>query len=352
MFQPHHDRPLRSCRRPRAVPKRPRNVLLSALVALAAVGATGCGGGDADARQEGEKKTIAFESCSRTVELDRIPKRVAITTDAIADTLFELGVGDRIVAKTRGESAPAPELKQRLAALPSLGTRNPSVEALVGAKPDLLITDQVEKVSGKLGSPSIAELEKLGIATYVVGGGCAADLSEDTSGLEALDGDIRQLGTVFGVEARARKLADKLNGSLDDVRRQTAQEPRTKVAKLSQVAGQLYVTSGGLSNDVIERAGGTNVFADLPGQFAPVSPEQIVARDPQSIIVDNFTATTAGENEAMAYLKRTFPTVEAVKKQRVLVIDAAKSGARGSTRPVEGVAEIARFLHPSTSSSQ
>ncbi|MCQ1580747.1 ABC transporter substrate-binding protein [Streptomyces parvus] len=352
MFQPHHDRPLTGCPRPRAVPKRPRNALLSALIALAAVGATGCGGGDADARQKGEKKTIAFESCSRTVELDRIPKRVAITTDAIADTLFELGVGDRIVAKTRGESAPAPELKERLAALPSLGTRNPSVEALVGAKPDLLITDQVEKVSGKLGSPSIAELEKLGIATYVVGGGCAADLSEDTSGLEALDGDIRQLGTIFGVEARARKLADKLNGSLDDVRRRTAQEPRTKVAKLSQVAGQLYVTSGGLSDDVIERAGGTNVFADLPGQFAPVSPEQIVARDPQSIIVDNFTATAAGENEAMAYLKRTFPTVEAVKKQRVLVIDAAKSGARGSTRPVEGVAEIAGFLHPNTSLSQ
>ncbi|NEE37512.1 ABC transporter substrate-binding protein, partial [Streptomyces sp. SID7982] len=65
-----------------------------------------------------------------------------------------------------------------------------------------------------------------------------------------------------------------------------------------------------------------------------------------------FTATTTGENEAIAYLNRTFPTVEAVKKQRVLVIDAAKSGARGSTRPVEGVAEIARFLHPSMSRSQ
>ncbi len=186
----------------------------------------------------------------------------------------------------------------------------------------------------------------------MVGGGCAADLREDTSGLEALDGDIRQLGTIFGVEARAQKLAEKMNGRLDDVRKQVAQEPRTKVAKLSQVAGRLYVTSGGLSDDVIERAGGTNVFADLPGQFAPVSPEQIIERDPQSVIVDNFTATTTGENEAIAYLNRTFPTVEAVKKQRVLVIDAAKSGARGSTRPVEGVAEIARFLHPSTSRSQ
>lgn len=352
MFQPHCDRPLASPPRRRVVPDRPRAAVLSALVALAAVGAGGCGGGDADARKEGGTKAIAFESCGRTVELDRVPQRVAITTDAIADTLFELGVGDRIVAKTRGESAPAPELKERLAALPSLGARNPSVEALAGAGPDLLITDQVEKVSGKLGSPGIAELEKLGIATYVVGGGCAADLSKDTSGLEALDGDIRQLGTIFGVEARAQKLAEKMNGRLDDVRRQVAQEPRTEVAKLSQVAGQLYVTSGGLSDDVIERAGGTNVFADLPGQFAPVSPEQIVERDPQSIIVDNFTATTTGENEAIAYLNRTFPTVEAVKKQRVLVIDAAKSGARGSTRPVEGVAELARFLHPSLSRSR
>ncbi|WP_218005702.1 ABC transporter substrate-binding protein [Actinomadura hibisca] len=277
---------------------------------------------------------------------------MAITTDAIADTLFALGVGDRIVAKTRGESAPAPELKARLAALPSLGTRNPSVEALIAAKADLLITDQVEKVSGKPGSPSIAELKRLGIATYVVGGGCAADLKSDTSGLAALDADLRQLGTIFGVGARARALADELRGELDDVQRRTAREPRRKVAEISQVAGQLYVTSGGLANDVLERAGGTNVFADLPGQFAPVSPEQVVARDPQAIIVDDFTATAAGRNDATAFLNRTFPTVEAVAKRRILVIDAAKTGARGSTRPVAGVTEIARFLHPNTSHSQ
>ncbi|MFE2974488.1 ABC transporter substrate-binding protein [Streptomyces sp. NPDC059258] len=242
--------------------------------------------------------------------------------------------------------------QERLAALPGLGVRNPGVEALATAAPDLLITDQVEKVSGEVGSPSIADLERLGIATYVVGGGCAADLGEDTSGLEALDGDIRQLGTIFGVEARAEELADELNGSLDGVRRQLAQRPRTKVAKLSQVAGRLYVTSGGLSNDVIERAGGTNVLADLPGQFVPVGPEEIFARNPRSIIVDDFTATTAGRNDAIAYLNRTFPTVDAVRNGRVLVIDAAKTGARGSTRPVEGVTEIARFLHPSTSRSR
>lgn len=356
MFQPHPDQPSPS-RGPRAAPHRPRAATFraaafSALLALTAVGVAGCGSTAAGSRRESGARGITFESCGRTVELDRVPKRVAITTDAIADTLFALGVGDRIVAKTRGESAPAPELKARLAALPSLGTRNPGVEALVAAKPDLLITDQVEKVSGKLGSPSIAELERLGIATYVVGGGCAADLSSDTSGLDALDADLHQLGTILGVGTRAQALADKLRGSLDDVRRQTAQEPRRKVAEISQVAGQLYVTSGGLANDVLERAGGTNIFADLPGQFAPVSPEQIVARDPQAIIVDNFTATAAGRRDAMAYLKRTFRTVDAVKKRRVLVIDAAKTGARGSTRPVEGVTEIARFLHPSTSRSQ
>lgn len=351
MFQTHPDGPS-PCAGLTAVPDRPRAAALGALIALAAVGVTGCGGTGAGSRQESGASRITFESCGRTVELDRVPERVVITTDAIADTLFALGVGDRIVAKTRGESAPSPELKERLAALPSLGTRNPGVEALVAAEPDLLITDQVEKVSGELGSPSIAELKELGIATYVVGGGCAADLRSDTSGLDALDTDVQQLGTVFGVEAHARKLADKLRGSLDDVSRRTALEPRREVAEISQVAGQLYVTSGGLSNDVLERAGGKNVFADLPGQFAPVGTEQIVARNPRAIIVDDFTATTKGRNEAVAFLNRTFPTVDAVKEGRVLVIDAAKTGARGSTRPVEGVTETARFLHPGTYRTQ
>ncbi|WP_411080217.1 ABC transporter substrate-binding protein [Streptomyces sp. cmx-18-6] len=351
MPQPHPDHPSPS-RGPRAAAYRPRAAALCAAVALLAVGATGCAGAGAGARQESGAGGAAFESCGRTVALDRVPQRVAITTDAIADTLFALGVGERIVAKTRGESAPAPELRERLAALPSLGTRNPSVEALVAAKPDLLITDQVEKVSGKLGSPSVNELKRLGIATYVVGGGCAADLRSDTSGLDALDADLHQLGTIFGVETRAQALADELRGTLDDVRRRTAEEPRPKVAEISQVAGRLYVTSGGLANDVLQRAGGTNVFADLPGQFAPVSPEQIVARDPEAIVVDDFTATKAGRDDAIAFLNRTFPTVDAVEKRRVLVIDAARTGARGSTRPVQGVTEIARFLHPSTFRSQ
>ncbi|MFH9397025.1 ABC transporter substrate-binding protein [Streptomyces sp. NPDC017556] len=351
MFRPHFD-PLSSSRRSRAAPHRPNAAVVCAVVALTAVGVTGCAGAEAGPRQDDKASRITFESCSRTVRLDRVPQRVAITTDAIADTLFALGVGDRIVAKTRGESAPAPELKERLAALPSLGTRNPGVEALIAARPDLLITDQVEKVSGKQGSPSIAELSELGIATYVVGGGCAADLRSDTSGLDALDADLHQLGVIFGVEDHAHELVDELRGELDAVRRRTAKEPERKVAELSQVAGQLYVTSGGLANDVLERAGGSNVFADLPGQFAPVSPEQIVARDPEALVVDDFTATEKGRNEALAFLKRTFPTVEAVKKERVLVIDAAKTGARGSTRPVSGVTEIAGFLHPIPSRSQ
>ncbi|MFD4276779.1 ABC transporter substrate-binding protein [Streptomyces cyaneofuscatus] len=351
MSQPNLDHPSPS-RGLRTAPYRTRLAALGALLALTAVGATGCAGADTGSRQEGRASGTTFESCGRTVELDRAPKRVAITTDAIADTLFALGVGDRIVAKTRGESAPAPELKERLAALPGLGTRNPNTEALIAARPDLLITDQVEKVSGKGGSPSVAELKRLGVATYVVGGGCAADLSADTSGLEALDADLRQLGAIFGVETRARALAGTLRGSLDEVRRRIAREPGREVAEISQVAGQLYVTTGGLADDVLERAGGKNVFADLPGQFAPVSAEQIVARNPQAIIVDDFTATTKGRKDAIAFLKRTFPTVDAVKKGRFLVIDAAKTGARGSTRPVEGVTEIARFLHPSTSGTR
>ncbi|MGX2993196.1 ABC transporter substrate-binding protein [Streptomyces sp. JNUCC 64] len=348
MFRPHPDRQPRG-RRPRVAPYRLRAVLLSTLVALTAAG---CGDTDDGSGGKGGSDAITFESCGKSFTLDRAPRRVVITTDALADTLFALGVGDRIVAKTRGESAPAPELRKRLAALPSLGARNPGTEALVAAKPDLLITDQIEKVSGNQGSPTIAELRKLGIATYVVGGGCAKDLTSDTSGLDSLDGDLDQLGTVFDVKERARALADRLHGKLDDVRQRVADRPKRKVAEISRVAGQLYVTSGGLSNDVLRRAGGENVFADLPGQFAPVSAEQIIARDPEAIIVDDFTASTKGQNESIAFLKRTFPQTEAVKKGRFLAIDSAKTGARGSTRPVDGVVEAARFLHPSAFRAQ
>ncbi|ALG09546.1 hypothetical protein AOZ06_23935 [Kibdelosporangium phytohabitans] len=103
---------------------------------------------------------------------------------------------------------------------------------------------------------------------------------------------------------------------------------------------------------MLERAGGRNLFAELPGQFTPISPEQIIARNPQAITTDDFTAPPDGQRDPIAHLTRTFPTTDAVNQQRTLAIDAARTGARGSTRPVDGIVEIARFLHPSAFPAQ
>lgn len=329
-----------------AAPRRLRSLSLAVLAALAAAAAAGCGSDGSGSSSTIAPRPIAFESCGRTVTLDRAPRRVVILNDGIADTLFALGVGDTIVAKTRGESTPAPELKARLASLPSLGTRYPNEEALLAAKPDLLVTDQAEKVSGEQGAPSSGDLERAGIATYVVGGGCAMRQNDDGSGIDALFADIRALGAIFDVPERADALAERLRGRLEQVRRRTAGEPRPDVAEMSQVAGQLYVTAGGLADDVIGRAGGRNLFAGLSGQFAPISSEQVVARNPQAIVIDDFTGSARARRDARAFVTTTFATTDAVKQRRILVIDAARTGARGSTRPIDGVVEIARFLHP------
>ncbi|ONI78052.1 ABC transporter substrate-binding protein [Actinosynnema sp. ALI-1.44] len=328
------------------------NRLLAATLSALALAAAGCAGQDAGSSQAAGPGRISFTSCGQTITLDRAPQRVVITNDAIADALFALGVGDRIVAKTRGESAPSPALKARLESLPNLGVRNPSTEALIAAKPDLLITDQLDKVSGSNGGPTVDELKQLGVATFVVGGDCVRDIAEDSAGLDALDADLDQFGKVFEVQTAARALADQLRARLDDTRRRTAQQPKVGIVEVAQVAGQLYVTTGGLSNDVMQRAGGKNLFGELPGQFTPISPEQIIARNPQAIIIDDFTASADGQRDSIAYLTRTFPTTDAVKQQRILAIDAARTGARGSTRPVDGVVELARFLHPNAFPAQ
>lgn len=326
-----------------SVPYRLRAV---ALLAVVAVGVAGCGNYGGGSRTGGGKGAITFTSCGQTFVLDHVPQRVVILNDGIADTLLALGVENRIVAKTRGESAPLPALKKHLAAVRNIGTRNPSTEALITTKPDLLITDQIEKVSGKENGPTIAELKRLNIATYVAGD-CAPNVTSESAGLEPLFTDLRQLGEIFGVTARARAQTNRLRGRLDDVRRRTAHQPRVGVVEIARVGAQLHGTAGGISHDVINRAGGQNILGDLPGMFAPISFEQIIGRNPPFVIIDDFTASERGRTEAIAFMRQRFPSIEAVKRNRVLVIDAAKTGARGSTRPVDGVVEIARYLHPS-----
>lgn len=116
------------------------------------------------------------------------------------------------------------------------------------------------------------------------------------------------------MQSRIAAVAEKVAG----------QEP-VNVMALDSVNEDMYIVSGdtGIVNNVIELAGGKNMFADAEGQFVKVSIEEIITRNPELIVVSSYTASDANSAQnTIDYLLSVeeLSDVPAIKNQNFLTV--------------------------------
>src|SRR5690606_15971929 len=88
-----------------------------------------------------------------------------------------------------------------------------------------------------------------------------------------------------------------------------------------------------LSSHLIERAGGRNIFADMHERMVTVSLEEIVAGNPDVIVVvDPYGATTAEEKIAFLENSPAFASVTAVQEDNYVLVSlpALQPGVRNA----------------------
>lgn len=297
------------------------------------------GTGPGDSRSAGFPVTIT--DCGRKLTFNAPPRRAVILSPIIARDMIALGLRDRIVGQSGTEFiAPYPQTAQ----VPVLSkSSKPSTEVLLGAQPDMVISDLVYRLTpSQGGAASLARLQQAGVQSYVDTAGC----SVTESGGRVADAftDVENLGKIFGVESRARALVTKLKGQLADVERRVAGQPKVTVFKGTLYTGQYYPTAG-MGLDSLDLAGGTSIFPDIKNANSSVSKEEITARNPQAII-DSISVPT-DRQKTIASLKTTFPTVTAVRDNRFYFINYVTAEEPGSAIEIVGATEqIAKFLHP------
>lgn len=328
--------------------RRTRRPLLAAAAALAAL-VTACSGpggssptspGDTEGAAPGFPVTIT--SCGRTLTFDAPPRRVAILSPMIARDLVALGLEDRIVGQSGTDFfVPPPET----ADVPVLSTNNlTSTESLLGARPDLVISDLAYRLDPAQQGASLEQLEQAGVQSYVSAGGCTTNYTEGW--VKDVFTDLENLGRIFGVQPQADALAEKLRADLADVERRVADRP-TVSAFMGTVYGGEYYPVTGIGLDALGLAGGTSVFPEVEDPNASLSKEEITARDPQVFIRQNSYPGSFDEQQEAAALRADFPTTAAVRDDRIHFIGYLSSALPGSAiETVGAVRELASFLHP------
>lgn len=249
------------------------------------------------------------------------PRRIVSLAPSVTETLFALGLGGRLVGVTTYCDYPAEARK-----LPKIGDFiNPSLEAVVAKRPDLVIG-----VAGATDPVKAREMERLGLKVVLVS---VANLSE-------IFAAIRSIAALSGNEKAGEQLTGKIGAQIEEVKKQVAPAPRRKVLLVVGVRPVIAVGGKNFIDELIALAGGENIAGDAAQPWLNLPDEVVVAKAPQVII-------EAGMGSERAKSKRwgDLKSVPAVREGRVYSYPSDKI-LRPGPRFGEALADLALLIHP------
>jgi iron complex transport system substrate-binding protein len=243
------------------------------------------------------------------------PHRIVALLPSHTETLFALGLGDRVVGVDDNSDYPAEAKK-----LPRLGALyDPRVEQILALAPDLVLASEA--------GPAPERLAQLGL---VVWAGSATRLDDVYRVVETV-------GKLAGKSAEAAALATRIRADVDEVARGARALPRVRV--YDELDPTPYtVGPGSFVGALLDLAGGDNVIPAGLGDFPRISSELVIARDPEVMI---------GLSLTDALRRPGWSSITAVKRGAVEMLTPAEQGlvSRPGPRLAEGLSVLVRHLH-------
>jgi len=202
---------------------------------------------------------LLFAGLPATAEaVDRI---LALTPHA-CEMLYAIGAGEQLVG-----SVDYCDYPEQANALPRVGShKHINVEAALRLHPDLAIVAS-RQLSG------VSTLEKMGVTV----------VESNPQSFHAIFSDILKLGALTGHQRKAKALVGQLQQRLNTIRA----KPRLETPVFYELWSDPLLTAGGSSfiSDLIDAAGGKNVFADLGIDSPHVSVETVIRARPELIVI-------------------------------------------------------------------
>lgn len=279
---------------------------------------------------EGRPQQSAIEitdQLGRAVKLDTVPQRIVSLAPSNTEMLFALGLGDRVVGVDTYSDFP-PEAKEK----PKVGGfSTPDIEKILALSPDLVIAADTHK------EKAIPEMERHGLKVLALAPKTLNDVTEAIELLSKAAGAEQQAQLVL---QNMRRRVDAVSGLVADL----PSEARPRVFYVLwhdplKTAGQ-----GTLQSQLMELAGGKNVFDDLSG-YPAVSLEVLLERQPQVMIAA--IGHGSGQEGPLEWAKSEprLRDTEALSEGRVSDIDA-NIVSRAGPRIVDGLEQMFLLIHP------
>ena len=309
-----------------------RSLILWGLLALLIIALAGCAGAkEPEASElvgtESPESVSVVDDAGRAVEVIGNPQRIVSLAPSNTEILFALGLGDKVVGVT--DFCDYPEEAQ---AIEKVGGIEPNLERIVALAPDLVLAiggspAQVEKAT---------DMEKLGLTVLVL----------EPGDIESIMANIELVGKATGVEKEANQLAAQMRKRFDDITtKATGAGSRPSVFfELDATDPSKPYTPGPDSfiDALIGLAGGSNIAAGAKMQWAQLSTEEIIAQNPEVIVLGDVNYGVTAE---MVKERPGWSVITAVKNGAIYPIDDILV-SRPGPRIIDGLEALARIIHP------
>ncbi|MEU4160484.1 ABC transporter substrate-binding protein [Actinoplanes sp. NPDC026670] len=313
---------------------------VAAPLSLFAVVLTGCSGpAEPVASPSASAGPVAITNCGTPVTVTAPPAKVVTMNQPATEIMLALGLQDRMIGTAYLDDAILPAYAGAYAKVPVLAKEYPSREKLLEAEPDFVYASFNSAFSDE-GVGDRAELQKLGVGTYISPAGCPKETRPAKLGIADVFGEIREIAAIFGVTGRAETLI------ADQQARITKAAGSGKGTRVMWWDGGTDAPSVGACcggpNMVMEAAGVTNVFADVTGSWADSSWETVADRDPDVIVLIDASWDPAEAKKTFLAGHATLKDLPAVQQQRYVVIPFSSTTA--GVRNVLGVEALAQGI--------
>lgn len=269
--------------------------------------------------------------------LDAFPNRIVSLAPSTTEIVFALGLDEKVVGVSDYCDYPY-NFSAWIAAgnMTSIGDfSNPNLEVIASLEPDLILA-----TAGVQGE-TVTTLRNLGYKVLVL----------DPPNITGVLRDIELVGNATGKRAEAHELINNIQSRIDAVVNKVAiAASRPKVYYEVWYDPTSLWTAGAKAwqNELIEKAGGVNIFADQDLEYFQSSAEAVIQRNPDVIILPK---EGMGKGEPFwisidAVKSRPgWSSISAVQNDRICTVDS-NILSRAGPRVADAIEELAKAFHP------
>lgn len=291
---------------------------------------------------------VTVDNCGTPLTFKTTPKRMVVHDINMADMAFALGLQTEMVGVTgvTGWYKTSPEFDAQLGDIPELAPKNPSLENIAAATPDLFFAGWYYGMKPG-GDVTPDTLSPLGIKTLILTESCI-HLNKDrpAASMDLLFNDIERLGAIFDKKDEAATLVAKWKTQLGEIENSTADVPKKRVFLYDSGSDKPF-TAGkyAITTAMIEAAGGTNVTGTMDTSWGRTSWETVAAANPEFLILLDYQSGD-GADGLLKFLKEhpAMKLTDAVKNERFVPLRYEELTPGPAN--VEAIAKIARAMHP------